>query len=84
MEDMMAASKTILSQIRAGYTVGYLSSNDRADGAWRQVDVKVIRKDGHQYRVQGRRGYYAPYIIPPKPCTTESPAGRIMNTVPSC
>src|SRR5438128_759586 len=35
----------VLAEIRAQYTLGYLSTNDRADGAWRKVEVKVVRKD---------------------------------------
>jgi Ca-activated chloride channel family protein len=51
----------VLKQIRAQYTVGYLSTNDKSDGAWRKVEVKVGRKDGRDYRVRSRKGYFAPY-----------------------
>jgi len=47
----------VLAQIRAQYTVGYLSTNERADGAWRKVQVKVKRRD---LRVRSRSGYFAP------------------------
>ncbi len=49
----------VLAEIRAQYTLGYLSTNDKADGAWRKVDIKVSRKG--DYRVRARKGYYAPY-----------------------
>jgi Ca-activated chloride channel family protein len=51
-----------LSEIRAQYTIGYLSSNTKADGTWRKVEVKVRKtpKDGHDYRVRARKGYFAP------------------------
>src|SRR5947207_5101485 len=29
----------VLAEIRAQYTVGYLSTNETADGAWRKVEV---------------------------------------------
>lgn len=47
----------VVAQIRAQYTVGYVSTNEKTDGAWRRVDVKVTRKD---LRVRSRRGYFAP------------------------
>lgn len=51
----------VVAEIRAQYTLGYLSSNDVTDGAWREVEIKVVRKDGRDYRVRSRKGYYAPY-----------------------
>ena len=47
----------VLAEIRAQYTLGYLSTNEKADGTWRKVEVKVIRKDT---RVRSRKGYFAP------------------------
>ena len=38
---------------------GYLSTNDKADGAWRKVEVKVVRKDGRDLRIRARKGYFA-------------------------
>lgn len=49
----------VLAQIRAQYTIGYLSTNEKTDGAWRKVEIRVTRKDGREYRVRARRGYYA-------------------------
>jgi VWFA-related protein len=51
----------VVAQIRAQYTLGYLSTNDKTDGAWRKVDIKVVRKDGRDVRVRSRKGYFAPY-----------------------
>jgi Ca-activated chloride channel family protein len=47
----------VVAQIRAQYTVGYLSTNEKTDGTWRKVEVKVGRKD---LRPRSRRGYFAP------------------------
>jgi VWFA-related protein len=47
----------VLAEIRAQYTLGYLSTNEKADGTWRKVEVKVVRKDT---RVRSRKGYFAP------------------------
>jgi Ca-activated chloride channel family protein len=49
----------VLAQVRALYTIGYLSTNSKTDGAWRKVEIKVTRKDGREYRVRSRKGYFA-------------------------
>ena len=49
----------VLAEVRAQYTLGYVSTNAKADGAWRKVDVKLAKKDGRDYRVRARRGYFA-------------------------
>ena len=54
----------VLAEIRAQYTIGYLSTNTRTDGAWRKVDIKVTRNDGRQYRVRARKGYFAAFKRP--------------------
>ena len=51
----------VVTQIRAQYTLGYLSTNETSDGAWRKVDIKVVRKDGRDLRVRSRKGYFGPY-----------------------
>ncbi len=54
----------VLAEIRAQYTMGYLSTNDRADGAWRKVELRITRKDGRDLRIRSRKGYFAPYKKP--------------------
>jgi len=51
----------VLAEIHAQYTIGFLSTNEKADGAWRKVEVKVVRKDGRDLRVRARKGYFALY-----------------------
>lgn len=58
MKEVDAAYEKILGQIRAQYSLGYISSNPKADGHWRKVDIKVKRPD---VRIQARKGYFAPY-----------------------
>jgi VWFA-related protein len=48
----------VLGEIRAQYTLGYQSTNDKSDGTWRKVEVKVTRKET---RVRSRKGYFAPF-----------------------
>jgi Ca-activated chloride channel homolog len=54
----------VLAEIRAQYTIGYVSTNPATDGAWRDVEVKIAGKPAGQYRLRARRGYYAPYKTP--------------------
>jgi Ca-activated chloride channel family protein len=49
----------VLAEIRAQYTLGFLSTNEKADGSWRKVEVKVVRKDSRDLRVRARKGYFA-------------------------
>jgi Ca-activated chloride channel homolog len=61
MKEIDAAYEKILAQIRAQYTVGYVSANTKADGTWRKVEIKVRRPPSGEPRVQARKGYFAPY-----------------------
>lgn len=51
----------VLAEIRAQYTIGYQSTNPRADGAWRKVEIRIARKKAGDYRVRSRKGYFGPY-----------------------
>ena len=61
MKDIDAAYEKILIQVRAQYTVGYVSTNTARDGRWRKVEIKVRRPDLKGARVQTRKGYFGPY-----------------------
>jgi VWFA-related protein len=58
MKEVDSAYDKILAQIRAQYSLGYLSTNTKTDGEWRKVEIKVKRPD---LRIQSRKGYFAPY-----------------------
>lgn len=47
--------KQLQEEMRSQYAIGYTPLNDRKDGSYRQVEVKVANKD---YKVQARKGYY--------------------------
>jgi Ca-activated chloride channel family protein len=53
----------VLAEIRAQYTIGYLSTNEKTDGAWRKIDIKMASKskDARDLRLRSRKGYFAPY-----------------------
>jgi len=51
------AFQEIARELRTQYLLGYTSTNTKHDGAYRKIRVEV--KSGN-YKVQTRRGYYAP------------------------
>jgi VWFA-related protein len=55
--DTAAAFRQIADELRTQYLLGYTPSNDRHDGSYRKIRVKANNGD---YKVQARRGYYAP------------------------
>ncbi len=61
MKQIEEAYDKVLSQIRAQYSIGYVSTNTAADGRWRKVEIKIRRPDVKDLRIQTRKGYFAPY-----------------------
>jgi VWFA-related protein len=60
-KDLEAVFDRIRQELAARYSLGYVSSDSRADGAWRQVEIKLVRNDLKGVRLRTRSGYYAPY-----------------------
>jgi len=54
---LRGAFERVLEELRFQYTLGYHPSNDRRDGTWRGIDVKVTRP---RLIVSARKGYFAP------------------------
>jgi len=50
-----------VAQIRAQYSLGYISTDTAKDGSWRSVEIKLTRPDLKDARVQARKGYFALY-----------------------
>jgi VWFA-related protein len=48
---------TIQTELRSQYSIAFAPSNQARDGSFRRIEVKTKNRD---YRVQVRRGYYAP------------------------
>ena len=69
------AYEKVLTAIRAQYTVGYLSTNDKTDGAWRKVEIKVTRKDATTGHVRGR-ATSRPYKAARSPSGSVNPSRR--------
>jgi Ca-activated chloride channel family protein len=51
----------IQREIAARYSLGYVSNDTRADGAWRRVEVRLKRADLKNVKIRTRPGYFAPY-----------------------
>jgi Ca-activated chloride channel family protein len=61
MKQVDAAYDKIVAQIRAQYSLGYVSTSTAADGRWRKVEIKVRHPDLKDLRIQTRKGYFAPF-----------------------
>jgi Ca-activated chloride channel family protein len=51
----------IQREIAARYSLGYVSSDTRKDGAWRKVEIKLKRSDLKGAKLRTRSGYFAAF-----------------------
>lgn len=58
MKEVDVMYERVLAEMRAQYSLGYASNNERPDGSWRKVEIKLARQ---QLKVRTRKGYFAPY-----------------------
>lgn len=61
MKQIEEAYDRVAARIQAQYSLGYVSTNQAADGQWRKVEIRVRHPDLKDLRVQARKGYFAPY-----------------------
>jgi Ca-activated chloride channel family protein len=54
----------ILSELESRYTVGYVSTNGRAEGRWREVEIHVKDASGRDRELRTRGGYFEPWVEP--------------------
>jgi Ca-activated chloride channel family protein len=67
----------IVAQVRAQYSLGFISSNASHDGSWRKVEVRLTPTHLQALRLRARRGYYAPLKdVPPTAILGGAPRGR--------
>ncbi|MBW8862481.1 MAG: VWA domain-containing protein [Acidobacteria bacterium] len=57
IKELDSVYEKVLAEIRAQYTLGYVSTNDKTDGKWHKVDVRMKGKD---LKTRARHGYFAP------------------------
>jgi Ca-activated chloride channel family protein len=58
VKDLDANYEKVVAEIRAQYSIGYLSTNAATDGSWRKLEIKVKRPG---VKTRSRKGYFAPY-----------------------
>jgi Ca-activated chloride channel family protein len=54
----------VVAEIKAQYTIGYVSTNERTDGAWRKIEIKPTAKDSRDINVRARKGYFGRFKKP--------------------
>lgn len=66
IKDLDSMYEKIQAEISSRYTLGYTSTDDRADGSWRPVEIKLTRPI-RGARLRTRPGYFAAYdpAVPP-------------------
>jgi Ca-activated chloride channel family protein len=60
-KDLDGVFDRIREEVAARYSLGYISTDTRTDGAWRNVEVKLLRHDLKSVKLRSRTGYFAPY-----------------------
>jgi Ca-activated chloride channel homolog len=58
IEDLDQVFRQIAAELQAQYLLGYYSSNERNDGRFRRIEVRVPGRPG--LRVRARQGYFSP------------------------
>ena len=60
---------TISDELETRYALGYISTNTRADGTWRRIEINVKpdRPELTKVETRSREGYYARYQEPESP-----------------
>ena len=60
-KDLDGVFDKIREELAARYSLGYVSTDPRTDGAWRGVEIKLLRPDLKGVKLRTRTGYFAPY-----------------------
>jgi Ca-activated chloride channel homolog len=60
-KDLDGVFDKIEQELAARYSLGYVSTNLRTDGAWRGVEIKLLRPDLKGVKLRTRTGYFGPY-----------------------
>ena len=60
-KDLDGVFEKIQKELASRYSLGYLSTDLRTDGAWRGVEIKLLRPDLKGVKLRTRSGYFAPY-----------------------
>ena len=81
--DFASAFQRIVDDNSAYYVMGYYSTNDKRDGRFRKIEVKLNNQPG--LVVRARKGYVAPRGRAPevKPITANSPSPELRDAIES-
>jgi Ca-activated chloride channel family protein len=60
LKDVDKMYEKIEREIAARYSLGYTSTDDRSDGTWRNVEIRLKRTDLKGAKLRTRDGYFAP------------------------
>jgi Ca-activated chloride channel homolog len=60
VKELDAMYEKIVREMDARYILGYTSTDTKADGSWRPVEIKLKRADLKGARLRTRPGYFAP------------------------
>jgi Ca-activated chloride channel homolog len=66
LKDLDGMYEKIQREIAARYNLGYSSTDERTDGAWREVQIKLKRPELKGAKLRTRQGYFAPYRKSPR------------------
>ena len=58
-DQMDEVHRRIVTEVRSQYGLGYVSTDGRRDGRWREVRIRLIRPEHKDLRVRTRDGYFA-------------------------
>ncbi len=58
LEDLTQVFSQIAAELQAQYLLGYYSTNEKNDGQFRRITVRVPKRP--ELRIRARQGYYAP------------------------
>jgi VWFA-related protein len=81
--DFTSAFQRIVDDNSSYYVMGYYSSNDKRDGRYRKIEVKLADKPG--YVVRARKGYVAPRGKAPetRAATKNGPSPELQDALES-
>jgi Ca-activated chloride channel family protein len=61
LKDVDKMYEKIQREITSRYSLGYTSTDERMNGAWRAVDIRLKRPDLKGAKLRTRDGYFAPF-----------------------
>jgi Ca-activated chloride channel homolog len=61
LKEIDKAYDRVVAELEGRYMLGYVSTNTKMDGTWRDVTIKLTRPDLKSPKIRTRKGYFAPY-----------------------